>query len=126
MLIKTDTPAPSSLDGLLTIQQRVQHVTHGLILGWRDTHGGILLWEMAMMPEPAFIDLLMRTTVPGSLAEGFTRVQWGEVREGVIRYTKHVEVAGATFRKRKGDKMSLQDFRDLIRQQAEKAKRFWS
>ena len=127
MLIKTDTTEPSELNTLLTREQRVYHVGQALILAWRDVHNSMLLWEVAMLKESVFIDMMIKTTPEGlTLAQGFTRRDWGAVHQQIKTFVRAAEAAGAAWRKRKGDKMSLGDFKNIIRQQADRAKKLFN
>lgn len=127
MLIKSTSTEPTELNTLLTLEQRVYHVGQALILAWRDIHNSMLLWEVAMLKESVFIDMMIKSKPEGlTLADGFTRRDWGAVHQQIKTFVRAAEAAGAAWRKRKGDKMSLADFKDIIRKQAGRAKRLMS
>lgn len=117
---------------LLTENLRIAGTAAGLIKVW--IRNPVILHEMYLLGEANFIRLMReeerkyrvkeatlaaqehRARVP-AINEDFTDKQYGAVYAILENYVKNLAAAGAKFRKRQGEKMTLAEFQHLQQSQ---------
>lgn len=97
---------------ILTPKQKVFGTARGLLLRWRDNP--ILLHEVHLAGELAFIQMMRKMETPGSINEGLTDAEYGAVFAEIDSYVRLLAAKGGHFRKRKDPGLGRQELAHLI------------